>query len=237
MERNEDRHDNSAAQNSALSAGESESAKFVETADAGSEELSPIKEMAAMREEAAPADDAITADAHDAEASPADLAFAETDASTPSMASESMSPSSSLGPDARGEATSPTLSYLGPIQRLDDLPQDVIASLDDESAANLLAAIRNPEKFEPGYLDHTSIRELYARAAPMDEPGDPQAPWYHTPLPPVRLEVTLLSYDWMVDKAIDRAAGRIDRATDQKIDGKINSAKFELRGEIRRLLR
>jgi hypothetical protein len=222
--------------------GAIDSAGFQDFADASGGKRSLGEELRALRElEAAAASDDTPLGASSVEASAIDLMFDDAGAPSSPLASgaESMSASSSTGSNAADVAAEPPpLSFLGPIKQLDDLPQHDIEHLDEETAASLVQAIRNPEKFEPGYLDRTTIRNLYSTMpSKPEEPGDTERPWYHSQLPPLRLEVTLLKYDWMVDKAIERAAGRIDRVTDQKIDAKVNSAKFELRNEIRNLLR
>jgi hypothetical protein len=128
----------------------------------------------------------------------------------------------------------PTRPYFGPITQIDDLPQTILQHLDQQSAANLQAAIRNPDA-DPDLLEQTSIRGLFSTDPRTS--GDDEAPWYHTPLPPVRLEVVLVQYDWMVEKVIERAANRIDRVTESKMDSKINSAMFHLRSELRAIWR
>jgi hypothetical protein len=202
----------------------------------GDAQPSLMDELAALREEEASAQADESAEGETASAA---AVFGESDPPiSPSSAAGSTTDQAGTAADSAANAPAPPLSFLGPIRRLDDLPQHDIQQLDQESAGKLLAAIRNPEQFEPGYLEHTTIRNLFStQPSNPDDPGDAEKPWYDSALPPVRLEVTLLHYDRMVDKAIDRSAGYIDHVTDQKIDGKINSAKFELRGEIRRLLR
>jgi hypothetical protein len=224
-----------------LPGGSAETAESEEGAEATGRERSLGDGLWALREEAAAVAGEEAVDAHGADASAAETAI---DDAGPSVSQvlpgvESISASASLAAEAGDDtAPPPNLSFFGPITRLDDLPQHDIEHLDEETAANLHAAIKNPEKFEPGYLDPTTIRDLYSTMPRMrGEGGDDEAPWYHSPLPPVRLEVVLLKYDGLVDKAIERAAGRIDQVTDSKIDGKINSAKFEIRCDIRSLLR
>jgi hypothetical protein len=128
------------------------------------------------------------------------------------------------------------LAYVGPIKRLNDLPQGILNHLDEVSAAKLHEAIEHPEQFPPDFLDHTSIRGLHATGPASGSPDDGE-PWYHSPLPPVRLEVALVKYDWMVNEAIERAANRIDQLTESKMDGKIKTAMFYLQCELRNLLR
>lgn len=162
--------------------------------------------------------------------------------SPPPVTTESTPMSVLPGGDAAdGEtptAASSDRPYFGPIQNLNDLPQYILGELDEELAAKLQAAIEHPEQFAPGFLDHTSIQSQLAsfpRATPPG--GDDETPWYDSALPPLRLEVSLLKYDRMVETVIDRASRRIDRNTHGMMDSKINEVLFQLRSEIRALSR
>ena len=142
---------------------------------------------------------------------------------------------SSAEPSAPAEPERP---YFGPARRLSDLPHHITAALDEESAATLKAVMENPDQFDPGILDHTSIRGEYL-ALSRAEPGraDYEVPWFHGPLPPLRLEMILVKYDGLMERAIELAARRIDKDTDSKIDGKIRDALYTIRSEMRLMWR
>jgi hypothetical protein len=161
---------------------------------------------------------------------------------TAEIASPHLPPAESTPPEFSSAepstSSAPERPYFGPARRLSDLPHHITAALDDESAATLKAVMENPDQFDPGILDHTSIRGEYM-ALSRAEPGraDYEVPWFHGPLPPLRLEMILVKYDGLIERAIELAARRIDKDTDSKIDGKIRDALYTIRSEMRLLWR
>lgn len=215
----------------------SQDALAPDSSEAADDAISLADELAALREAEASAEANVAPADLAAEPPAADVTAGETELPVAAASPATESPRPSQG-DVAEDGAETNRPYFGPIRRLDDLPQDMIEHLDEQSAANLLAAIRNPEKFEPGFLDDTTIRNLYS-TMPRERrvPGDDESPWYHSELPPVRLEVVLLKYDWMVEKVLERAAKRMDRDVDQKLDSRFRSELFHIRCEIRNLLR
>jgi len=121
--------------------------------------------------------------------------------------------------------------FLGPVTDLNDLPQPMIAELDQKAAGEMQDAINNPEKYPADHLDYTSIRGLNATGAPGEQKKDGD-PWYHRGLPPLHFEVALVGYDWMVGEAIDRAARHINELTEAKAKEKVQEAMWQLRTEL-----
>ncbi len=203
-------------------------------------------EAESVRDELAALDDAgeAPADADNetpdsvVEPAAADAEFDEPDVPLAPTVVES-TPVSSGGDSGEAAATAkPNRPYFGPITRLDELPPHMLQHLDEKSAANLKAVLDNPDQFDPGILDPTSIQGQYQAFPRVAGSGDDyEAPWYHQPLPPLRLELVLLKYDWIIEEVIDRAARRIDRVTDGKLDSRLNGLLFTIRNEIRSALR
>ena len=88
----------------------------------------------------------------------------------------------------------------------------------------------------------TSDRDVSPGAAstPVTAEGtaaDFEAPWYHSPLPPLRLEVVLLQYDRIVAETIDRASRRIEKVNEDYNNSKMRQVLFQIRSEMRTLFR
>ena len=128
--------------------------------------------------------------------------------------------------------------FFGSLSQLSELPDPMIEHLDAESAANLKAAMENPEQNAPPVFDAETIRDMQAWfPRSTGTAADFETPWYHSLLPPLRLEVVLLQYDRIVAETIDRASRRIEKENDGHATSKMNEVLFQLRSEMRTLFR
>ena len=128
--------------------------------------------------------------------------------------------------------------FFGSLSQLSELPDHMIEHLDAESAANLKAAMENPEQSAPPVFDAETIRDMQAWfPRSTGTAADFEAPWYHSPLPPLRLEVVLLQYDRIVAETIDRASRRIEKVNEDYNNSKMRQVLFQIRSEMRTLFR